>query len=115
MRCACLIGIAAMLVQIAAAQVPPLAQVSAPSASLICTHQQRACAALVSVPVTGSLAARERERAEHSLERLQMSWQVVYLLVPTDDPEAVDELNQLLIAQLTARMHAADSAAVSSK
>jgi hypothetical protein len=87
----------------AGAQTPAPTATVAPTARLICTRQQLACAALVPVSVTRSLAAHERERAEHALERLPMSWQVVYLLVPRDDPQALDELNLLLIAQFGAQ------------
>jgi len=94
MRAPRIIGLGVLLANAAAAQSPPAAQ-------LICTRGQQACAALVPLPVTRSLAAWERERAEHALQRQPMNWQVIYVLVPADDPQALDELNLLLLAQLS--------------
>jgi len=93
-----------LIVHTALAQAPPTSVGSMPAARLICTRGQIACAALVPLPLTRSFAARERERAEHALERLPMSWQVIYLLVPRDDPQALDELNGLVLMQLNAQV-----------
>ena len=103
MRALAALAVAATVAGTAGAQTPPPGPVSATPARLICTRARLACAALVPLTVTRTLAASERERAERALERLPQSWQVVYLLVPRDDPQALDELNALLLAQLSAQ------------
>jgi len=91
-----LMGLSVLFAQAAAGQSPP-------AAKLICTRAQLACAALVPLPVSRSLAMRERTQAERELAPLPMNWQVIYVLLPADDPQALDELNALLLSELVAR------------
>jgi hypothetical protein len=107
MRAPLLLGIGALLAHAAAAQSLPAVHLP-PSARLICVHPPMACAALVEHPPGAVL---ERRMAQHALERLPISWEVIYLVVP-NDPQAIDELDRLLLIQLGQGALAASAPAV---
>ena len=106
MRAQLLLGIGALLAHAAAAQSLPAIQLP-PSARLICVHPPMACAALVEHPPGAVL---ERWMAQHALDRLPTRWEVIYLVVP-NDPQAIDELDRLLLVQLGQHALTASAAA----